>query len=287
MTTGPTSKTVKITRFILIALGATLVPGLVVAALGLGSVAGLAGLAAFGAFLGVLQVGWRTGVAFSIAASVAAGLASVTASNPWMSALLFVGCGLLVGWSGRHGQRVVFMQVPVVAGFVLGDVPNLHHGVWLDALIVTAAILAAGLFATLVITTVSGRLDRHPPERLSDSRSEVYGLVLGVLLAGAAYCVSAFDLAHAGSWVILTFVVVLQPRLNDSLTKAVHRAAGTILGFFISIGIATTVHAPVLLYVAGGVALCFALYDMIAHKPYWLYATAVTVAVVILEGSST
>ena len=86
---------------------------------------------------------------------------------------------------------------------------------------------------------------------------------------------------------ILTFVVVLQPRLNDSLTKAVHRAAGTILGFFISIGIATTVHAPVLLYVAGGVALCFALYDMIAHKPYWLYATAVTVAVVILEGSST
>lgn len=277
----------KITRFILIALGATLVPGLVVAALGLGAVAGLAGLAAFGAFLAVLQVGWRSGIAFSVLASVAAGLAAGTASNPWLSALLFFGCGLIVGLSGRRGQRIVFMQLPVVAGFVLGDVPNLHHGVWLDALILSAAILAAGLFATLVIAAVSGKVDRHQPERLSDARSEVYGLVLGVMLAGAAYCVSAFDLAHAGSWVILTFVVIIQPRLNDSLTKAVHRAAGTILGFFISIGIATTVHAPVLLYVAGGVALCFALYDMIEHKPYWLYATAVTVAVVILEGSST
>lgn len=285
--TRPTNTTAKVSLFIVITLGVTLVPGLIVAALGFGSAAGLAGLAAFGAFLAVMQVGLRAGIGFSVVAAVVAGLVAASASNPWLSALVFFGCGLGVGFSGRRGRRMAYVQVPIMAGFILGNVPNFHEGLAGDALILSGVILVAGLFSALVMAAVTKQLDRHEPEHLSGPRSELYGVVLGVMLGGAAYCVSAFDLAHAGSWVILTFVVVIQPRLNDSLMKALHRAAGTILGFFISIGIATTIHNPVMLYIAGAVALLFALVDVIEHKPYWLFATAITVAVVIFEGSST
>lgn len=285
--TAPTGKTAKVTLFMLVALGAALIPGLIVAALGFGAAAGLAALAAFGAFLAVMHGGLRTGVAFSAATAIAVGLVAVTASTPWLVALVFFACGLGVGESGRWGRRVAYLELPIVAGFALGDVPNLHHGVWLDALMLAAAIFGAALFGALVMQAFTKQGHHQEPERLTRAQARVHGLVLGVMLAGAAYCVSAFDLAHTGAWVILTFTVIIQPRFDDTWRKALHRAAGTMLGFFISIGVATTIHAPVLLYAAGAIALAFAVVDMVEHKPYWLYATALTVAVVIFEGSST
>ncbi|MEI8082465.1 MAG: FUSC family protein, partial [Actinomycetes bacterium] len=92
---------------------------------------------------------------------------------------------------------------------------------------------------------------------------------------------------HAGAWLMLTIIVVLQPFVKDGFIKVIHRAAGTILGFIIAFGIASVTQIPVVLEVLGMVIMIGAIVIMITKRPYWEYATALTTAIVLLEGANT
>jgi uncharacterized membrane protein YccC len=112
-----------------------------------------------------------------------------------------------------------------------------------------------------------------------------FSLVLAFLVGAATWAVVALDLGHTGGWIILTIVVVFQPSLGAGFTKAAHRAAGTVLGFLIAILVGSLVPGGPLLSVIGTVFLMVAVFFMLQGRPYWLYATVLTPAIVLLESS--
>ena len=112
-----------------------------------------------------------------------------------------------------------------------------------------------------------------------------FSLVLALLVGAATWAVVALDLGHTGGWIILTIVVVFQPSLGAGFTKAAHRAAGTVLGFLIAILVGLLVHSGPLLSLAGTVFLMAAFMLMLQGSPYWLYATVLTPAIVLLESA--
>jgi len=101
----------------------------------------------------------------------------------------------------------------------------------------------------------------------------------------ATWFVVDLDLGHTGGWIILTIVVVFQPSLGDGFRKAAHRAAGTVLGFVIAVLIGALVTNVGLLYLIGTVFLMIAFILMMQGRPYWLYATVLTPAIVLLESA--
>jgi uncharacterized membrane protein YccC len=108
---------------------------------------------------------------------------------------------------------------------------------------------------------------------------------LALLVGVATWGVVDLELGHTGGWIILTIVVVFQPSLGDGFRKAVNRAAGTILGFVIAVLVGSFVTNVGLLYLVGAIFLMVAFILMMQGRPYWLYAAALTPAIVLLESS--
>ena len=92
-------------------------------------------------------------------------------------------------------------------------------------------------------------------------------------------------LGDTGGWLIVTILVIVQPSLGAGFKKAAHRTAGTVLGFVIAILIGALLPSGVLLYVVGTGFLMVAFIFMLQGRPYWLYATVLTPAIVLLESA--
>lgn len=274
------------TALVVITIATILIPGLVIAGLGYSSAAGVSAIAALGAFIARISHSTRAALVFAAVAAIGGALTVFGAGNPWLSAALFMAFGLIAGMSTTAGLHGAFAYLPIAAGFALGTTPTLERTIWANALVLAGLVLASALFATAIARVIASKMPEMKRNTVSPEVGRLYGLLLGLMLATAAWFVSADHLAHSGSWVILTLVVIIQPSLHRSWVKAFHRAAGTILGFFIAIGVATTIQNPTLLYVAGGIAAVLAIVALVGHQPYWLYVTALTVAIAILEGSS-
>jgi uncharacterized membrane protein YccC len=103
----------------------------------------------------------------------------------------------------------------------------------------------------------------------------------------ATWFVVDLDLGHTGGWIILTILVVFQPSLGDGFRKAAHRAAGTVLGFVIAVLVGAVVTNSGMLYLIGTIFLMVAFILMLQARPYWLYATVLTPAIILLESAGT
>jgi uncharacterized membrane protein YccC len=114
-----------------------------------------------------------------------------------------------------------------------------------------------------------------------------YSLVLALLVGIATWFVVELDLGHTGGWIILTILVVFQPSLGDGFRKAAYRAAGTVLGFVIAVLVGAVVTNSGLLYLIGTAFLMVAFILMLQARPYWIYATVLTPAIVLLESAGT
>lgn len=112
-----------------------------------------------------------------------------------------------------------------------------------------------------------------------------YSLILALLVGVATYFVVDLDLGHTGGWIILTILVVFQPSFGDGFHRAVRRAAGTLLGFIIAILCGAVLPSGALLSLAGTDFLMAAFALMLQGRPYCLYATVLTPAIVLLESA--
>lgn len=263
------------------------VPSLVCTALGLKAVAGVAVLGAVSGMSGAIRGGWRIGLRAAGATGIAAALATVVAEQWWAAFLVFLLIGLRLAIAGSNGMWPAYILVPISAGFVLGEDPSVSEHLLLDALIIGLLLAGSAVFAVLVThVALRGRTLPHATE-LSSGRALAFGLTLGVLLGIAAAIVVHFQLGHTGAWVILTVSIIVQPFIQDGFTKALQRAAGTLIGLLIAILVAEVLPSTTLIDVIAVVAAILSLLFMVEQRPYWLYAAALTVAIVCLEGAST
>lgn len=263
------------------------VPGLVCTALGFKAAAGVAAIGAVSGMSGAVRGGWRIGLRASLATGIASALAVLAVHSAWAAFLVFLLIGLRLAIAGANGLWPAYVLVPISAGFVLGEDPSVSGNLLLDALLVGLILAGSGVFAVLV-THVAIR-ERTIPRAaaLTRSRALAFGLTLGVLLGIAAAIVVQFQLGHTGAWVILTVSIIVQPYLQDGFAKALQRAGGTLLGLVIAVGIAIIIPSTPVIYTVAVIASILAMLFMVEQRPYWIYATALTIAIVGLEGAST
>jgi hypothetical protein len=256
-------------------------------------VAILAGLAVFIACIG--GTGWRTGLVISLPFALLAGLTQWAAADPVWAASILAFAAFLRGYAARAGMHDALIMTVIALGFIVASPlqPDVSLGIPVDAALkapmyVACVALVAALWATAVMFMLRRRLPLHQHTGLDPRRVMAFSLVLALLVGVATWAVVALDLGHTGGWIILTIVVVFQPSLGAGFTKAAHRAAGTILGFLIAILVGLFVHSTPLVYLVGAAFLMAAFLFMLQGRPYWLYATVLTPAIVLLEsGGST
>ena len=252
------------------------------------NIAILAGLAVFIACMG--GNGWRTGLIISAPFALLAGLADWGAPNPWLAAIVLAGAAFLRGYAAKAGMHDALVMALIALGFfVSSPLASVAPGTFSPLPLYVAVVsLIAALWAMFVMFLLRHRL--HVREHIGLDRIRVlaYSLVLAFLVGVATWFVVTLDLGHTGGWIILTIVVIFQPSLGAGFQKAAQRASGTVLGLVIAISIGALLPSGGLLNLAGTAFLMVAFIFMLQGRPYWLYATVLTPAIVLLEsGGST
>jgi hypothetical protein len=248
------------------------------------NIAILSGLAVFIACMG--GTGWRTGLVISLPFALFAGLANWVAPNPWLAAVVLAAAAFLRGYAAKAGMHDSLIMTVIALGFFVAS-PIPSDTPIASPLYVVLIVLVASLWATFVMFLLRNRLHTRSHTGLDSGRVLAYSLVLSLLVGMATWFVVDLDLGHTGGWIILTILVVFQPSLGDGFRKAAHRAAGTVLGFVIAVLIGAVVTNSGLLYLIGTIFLMVAFILMLQVRPYWLYATVLTPAIVLLESAGT
>lgn len=216
--------------------------------------------------------------------------------SPWplASAALLGLSGVAFGISCLRGWNKLVMLVAIwnaylvvtptqigSAGMLQGDAVEFSlRASWATGLIV----LGAGVFTACITPTLFRHRRVLDVDPVLDRTAATWmaagvGLLLFVetLVALSAYRVPA---AH---WLLLTTLVLVQPTSSKTLQRGVHRAIGTVAGAIVA---ALIVIAGVSLEarsVIGFALLIAALTIMMTPRPYWLYATLLTPAVILLS----
>jgi hypothetical protein len=249
------------------------------------NIAILSGLAVFIACMG--GNGWRTGLVISAPFALLAGLADWVALNPWFAALVLAVAAFLRGYSAKVGMHDALVMTVIALGFfVASPIPLGASGAFSPIPVyVTVVSFVAALWATLIMFLLRHRLHVREHVAIDHVRVLPFSVVLAVLVGVATWFVVDLQLGHTGGWIILTILVVFQPSLGAGFTKAVHRAAGTIFGIVIAIMVGALLSNQSLLYLVGTVFLLVAFIFMLQGRPYWMYATFLTPAIVLLESA--
>lgn len=284
----PHSRVTSISAAVVALVIGVMLPAGVLGALGWSSVVSAGMLAGMAAYVTASMGGWKLALIVSGPLAVAGALVVQFATSAWIAAVILGLAALGRGLLGAKGLLGPLTMFPITLGFVLGDPPTSEGGLpaWL---FVGLVMLGVALFATLVAFAFHKLLapaPKMPP--LDMPRARAFAITSAALVAIAAWCIVQFDLGHAGAWMILTLVVVLQPYVQDGVKKVVQRIVGTWLGFVLAIGFGTITHNAAVLVAIGGVSLVLALVALMSGKrPYWEYATLLTLAIVLMEGAST
>jgi hypothetical protein len=204
--------------------------------------------------------------------------------NPWLAALVLACSAFLRGYAAKAGMHDALIMAVISLGFIVASPPKPEISMSAPLYVAVIAMVSM-LWATLIMFLLRHRLHRHRLTPLDPIRVLAFSVALDFLVGVATWFVVDFDLGHTGGWIILTIVVVFQPSLGAGLKKGTHRAAGTVLGFLISIAIGALVGTGPLLYLVGTAFLMAAFVLMLQGRPYWMYATVLTPAIVLLESA--
>ncbi len=217
-----------------------------------------------------------------VGAALMTGLVGLIADWPVAVGVVFALVAFGLGMSARFGAYGAFTLVPIVAGFAtsgLTDTADIGRA--------ALAVAIGGLWTFAVVDALARRrLLPVAPRRepLGQLESIGFATLLGVAAGVVAGVVAAIDVPHA-SWAILTLFVVAQPTFSDTVTKALSRCAGTILGGLVAVLVGTLLPWPGVWMVVALAAV--PVIALTISGTYWHYATALTVVVVLSGATST
>ncbi len=273
---------------ITVLLALAFLPGLVITWLGYPVLTSVATLAALGTLIPALMAPRWIAVITAVVTVVLSGLAAPASTTPGLAALVLAGIGALLGAASTRGASGPLVVAAIGIIFLIAEPPPLADVGWgpgWTLMLATGAAAAWGLAAGLFIRW---RRSPHPrqPDPSSRAISGAYAGTLAVVLGVSGWFVVSLDLGHGGGWFLMTFVIILQPYLQDAWRLTVERALGTIGGVLLAMVLyAALQDLPVLLYVLATIATVTALtIRTTTSRPYWQYVVALTPGVVLLEG---
>lgn len=281
----PAYKAALLSAILIVILG--VLPSIAFSALGLSTVASVGVLGAASGFLAAVQAGPKFGITLALPLAVASALASVFTDQPLLGALLMLIVAGGRGLSAVRGLEGALMMAVTSLGFIVADPPTSDKDIpiWL---VIFAVMLVSTVYGTGIIVLLQKRLPKRPePTCLSLDRARIFGAASGLLTGVATWFVLFTNLEHTGAWVLLTITVVLQPFAKDGVAKAIHRAAGTMLGIILVIALGELTTNKWVLFALGFIAMTLSVTFMLLKRPYWWFVAALTMAIVLLEGAST
>ena len=245
------------------------------------------------ALMGVALVGGVRGGLFVIGVTAVAATVSVAVA-PWpIAGAVWLGaCGAAVGLSGLRGWIGWTPQLAIWCAYLVITPPQVGFASMfegekipfsLHACVVTAlVVLACGLPMVFVTPHLLRRMPPVPKvPSLPKDAALLMAICLGLLLLVEAAAVLTEYRVPAAHWLLLTTLVVAQPSTGRTLRRGIHRAIGTVAGACIAAAVVLAgtpqewrmAIAYVLVYGAGILLL--------GGRPYWMYATLLTPAVVL------
>lgn len=273
---------------ITVLLALAFLPGLVITWVGYPVLTSVATLAALGTLIPALMTPRWIAAMTVVAIIVLSGLAAPASTTPWLAALVLACTGALVGAASTQDASGPLVVAAIGIIFLIAEPPPLADVGWGPAatlMIATGAAAVWGLAAGLFIRS---RRSLHPrePDPSSRARAGAYAGTLAVVLGVSGWFVVHLDLGHGGAWFLMTFVIILQPYLQDAWRLTVERAIGTVGGVLLAMVLyAVLQDFPVILYALAAIAAVTALtIRTTTTRPYWQYVVALTPGVVLLEG---
>ena len=264
---------------------AVLVPAPLVSALGFGSAGSFIGLAGVGAITVVLFAGVRVALVSVVVAGMAAALLTLSSGSWWLAAIVMTLVALGFGLTARKGWQAGFVSLAIALSFVATDGAKAVEPLETAALVLGVGYALWGAF----IAGITHLVFRKP---ILPVTAETPRVVLGyvAMLMITAFITqsvaTAWDLGHTGGWLVMTPFLVILPHTHDGFRKSLRRAAGTIVGFFVVIGVSSVTNSHLILSVLGGAAFTAALYAKFKNWNYFYFAAFLTPGIVILEGLS-
>lgn len=233
--------------------------------------------------------GYRAGVSAVVALLLLTPLALVAGLLPIAGACLMAVMCLMSGATALWGLHVAFRMVPLYIAFLMLS-PPVFNGVAAEPLssayVLSASVMLAigALWVLLLARPFLSRLPRRELTHNPLSATVVYTTATTVLCSVSTFIVLMIDAGHAGAWLIMTLLIVMQVAPTATLDKTGQRLGGTVLGAVLAAGISFVATTTAGL-AAWALVMMVAAMTVFTGPRYWLYVTFLTPAVILLSSS--
>jgi hypothetical protein len=233
--------------------------------------------------------GYRAGVSAAVALVLLAPLALVAGLLPIAGACLMAVMCLMSGATALWGLHVAFRMVPLYIAFLMLS-PPVFNGVAAEPLSTTYVLSATTMlilgcgWSLLLARPFLAKLPKRELTHNPLSATVAYTTATTVLCSVSTLIVLMLETGHAGAWLIMTLLIVMQVAPTATLEKTGQRLGGTVLGAALAAGIsmvATTTAALAM----WAFAMMVAAMTVFTGPRYWLYVTFLTPAVILLSST--
>ncbi len=253
---------------------------------------GVASIAIFGVFvstLGTFTNGARVGLGFGLLFVVLGTLAVACSENHLLAALLVAAASAGIAVSAVYGFASVMLLPAMFVPYLIHQPPATLNGAgrtpaYFGAIALT--LLVAALWGTLLAWLIRRGKERPPAATRVAPRDAAVGGVLGVVVAGGiTYIALTWFASTMWVWLLLTLFVLTKPSADLNLRKTRDRIVGTMVGVTAATVIALFGLPAAATAAIGVLALTVALTLTVLKKPYWIYASFMTPAIIMFDSS--
>jgi uncharacterized membrane protein YccC len=149
------------------------------------------------------------------------------------------------------------------------------------------SVAAGGLWIAFIGWLARHEIPAHEPHTVPKAVAQYFAVALAALVGVGAFIAMQWSTSSDAWWLLLTLFVVVQPYFAATLQRSAYRVLGTVLGAVIAALVAELLEGlPLLISMATLVVTAGAVWAKLT-KPYWVYATFLTPAVILPTSSQT
>ena len=229
----------------------------------------------------------RFGLALGLGSGVLSMVAVLLNPYPVAGAVFIALICLGVGLASRAGAHRIVALVPIVVLFALAQPASINAASTVGNALATGSIMFAGTLWTALLwwLLLEGRIPKARLERSDDDHTYAYAILLTVTAGISTWWVMAHERSHAGAWLVMTIILILQPSAGETIRKSAGRTAGTIGGVVVAGVIAALVSNPTVTILLSITLVFLAIAVSVLKRPYWQFVTLLTPAVVLMDSA--
>lgn len=250
-------------------------------------------IVSFGAMVGIVAAlgrGFATGAKSAAIFALGATIGTWVADVPILAALVVATMSILVAFFASRGLAGVMMfpalLVPYVIHSAIGGQPRQGFAAneFLFLLVTFLVLLAAGVYASMVVSQlITLPSAKATPDFPTLGQSVLYGTHLAIVTGVITFVALTWFPDTLWAWLTLTIYVLTKPTCDLDFVKIRERLVGTIVGSLVAASLLSVIGIPSVVYLVAVLLLVTALTLLAESKPYWLYASFLTPAVILID----